>query len=232
MGVKKKSRKVAAGAGVALATAGLSTCKDNGAVDPAPPPLECNTVDQGETLTAAAILAGTELQVTIRNSADARWTSVEITSVVGGTARPVTLGNPLTVVIDLTDETVTSGSFTLKGSMQGGPAPCAVSRTFTFTIGPSGVVVASADELPLRARQQARIALVAREGQVVELEAATPFRGARTIAWSVTGGEIVLREGTRARWRLPAAPGLYQAELVVDYGPAGLSFDTLALEVS
>ena len=136
------------------------------------------------------------------------------------------------VVIDLTDGTVMSGSFTLRGTLQGGPSPCAVSRTFTFTIGPGGVVVASADELPLPARQQARITLVARDGHDVELEATTPFHGARTIAWNVSGGEIVFREGGRLRWRLPAEAGLYQAELVIDYGPSGLSFDTLALEVS
>ena len=73
--------------------------------------------------------------------------------------------------------------------------------------------------------------MVARDGHDVELEATTPFRGARTIAWAVTGGEIVSREGARLRWRLPARAGLYQAELVIDYGPRGLSFDTLALEV-
>ena len=66
----------------------------------------------------------------------------------------------------------------------------------------------------------------------MELEATTPFRGARTIAWNVSGGEIVSRDGVRLRWRLPAEPGLYQAEVVMDYGPSGLSFDTLALEVS
>jgi hypothetical protein len=65
----------------------------------------------------------------------------------------------------------------------------------------------------------------------VDLEASTPFGGAHTIAWTVTGGEIVSQDGARLRWRLPSEVGLYQAELVVDYGPRGLSLDTLVLEV-
>jgi hypothetical protein len=231
MGIKDKSKKAAAGASVALATASLSSCKATGG-DPPPPPLECNKVDEGETLRATATLTGRELRIAIQNISVGTWSAVEITSVVGGFARPVALGNPLTVLIDLTDETVTSGSFTLRGTLRDYRSECAVARTFTFTIGPTGVVVASADELPLPARQQARIALVARDGHDVELLATTPFRGAQSIAWSVSGGEIVSREGARLRWRLPAQAGLYQAELVIDYGPRGLSFDTLALEVS
>jgi len=39
----------------------------------------------------------------------------------------------------------------------------------------------------------------------------------QTVTWTVTG---------------PRDAGLYQAELVIDYGACGLSFDTLALEVS
>jgi hypothetical protein len=127
---------------------------------------------------------------------------------------------------------VTSGAFTVRGTLGGyGRGTCAVSRTFRFTLGPTGVVVAAADELPLSARQQARIALLGRDGRDVELEATTPFRGAQTVTWTVTGGEMLSRDGARLRWRLPAEAGLYQAEVVIDYGALGLSFDTLALEV-
>lgn len=231
MGLRRRSKKLAAGTSVALATAGLSSCNDNGAVDPPPPPLECNTIDQGETLGATATASGRELRVTIRNTSFARWTTAAITAVAGGSARPVTPAEPLLVVIDLADDTVTSGSFTLTGVLQGA-TPCAVSRTFTFTIRPDGVVVALAGELPLPARQQARIGLVARDGHDVELEATTAFLGTRTITWSVTGGEMITQDGPRLRWRLPSEPGLYQAELVIDYGSRGFSFDTLALEVS
>ena len=234
MGIKDKAMNLAAGAGVALATSGLSSCHDNGGVDPPPPPLECNAVDQGESLTATATVTGTRLEVTIHNNSYSSWVAVAVTSVVGGSARPVAFAEPLMVVIDLADDRVTSGAFTLKGTLRGRVLgnDCAVSRSFTFRLQPDGVVVAFANELPLAARQQARIALVGRDGNEVELEATTPFRGARAITWTVTGGEVVSREGARVRWRLPRAAGLYQAELVIDYGPSGLSFDALALEVS
>jgi hypothetical protein len=233
MGIKRKSKNLAAGTSVALATAGLSSCNDNGAVDPPPPPLECNSVDNGETLSAAAALAGTELRVTIRNLSPTVWAAVAVTAVDGGTARPLHPAEPLVVVIDLTDGTVTRGSFRLSGTLEGsGNFRCAVTRVFTFTIGSGGVVVASALDLPLPARQQARIALVARDGHDVDLEASTPFGGPHTIAWTVSGGAIVSQDGARLRWRLPPEAGLYQAELVVDYGAWGLSLDTLVLEVS
>ena len=48
----------------------------------------------------------------------------------------------------------------------------------------------------------------------------------------VSGGDVVWQDGRRLSWRLPEASGLYQAQLVIDYGPAGLSFDALAFEVS
>jgi len=231
MKIRRRSKTLAAGTTVALATAGLSSCNDNGAVDPPPPPLECNTVDNGETLTATGTVTGRELRITIRNGSFSIWAIVAVTSVGGGTARPLHPAEPLVVVIDLEDG-VTGGTFTLSGVLQGSHGErCGVTRRFTFSIGSGGVVVASADELPLPARQQARIALVARDGHDVDLEASTPFGGAHTIAWTVTGGEMVSQDGARMRWRLPAAAGLYQAELVVDYGPRGLSFDTLALEV-
>jgi hypothetical protein len=230
MGIKDTSKRAAAGVSVALATAGLSSCHNNGAVDPPPPPLECNRVDQGQTLTASATLVGSELRVTIRNSAPGRWASVEVTGVTGGVARPVQAAEPLMVLIDVGDG-VTTGSFTLRGTMSGF-GTCTVSRTFTFTLGPSGVVVALATELPLSALQQARITLLSRDGRDVRLQATTPFGGPRTVAWSVTGGEVLSREGSGLHWRLPAEAGLYQAELLVDYGTQGLSVDTLVLEVS
>ena len=235
MKIRRKSKKLAAGTGVVLATAGLSACTGSGgdivSVDPVPPPLQCNTVDEGETLTATATVAGTELRVSIRNGAQANWGTVEVVSVTGGSARPVTAAEPLVVVIDLTSASVTSGAFTLNGTMRGFQgSQCSVSRRFTFAIGPSGVTVAQAD-LPLPARQQARIELVSRDGRDVELQAATAYRGDQTVAWTVSAGDVLAREGARLRWRLPGDPGLYQAEQVIDYGTRGLSFDTLVLEV-
>ena len=158
MKIRRRSKTLAAATTVALATAGLSSCSDNGVVDP--PPLQCNTVDDGESLTATATVTGTEMQITIRNRASASWAFAAVTAVGGGTARPLHPAEPLVVVIDLTDGTVTRGSFTLSGMLQDySGARCGVSRSFTFTIGAGVVVVASALELPLPARQQPRIAL-------------------------------------------------------------------------
>jgi hypothetical protein len=230
--VRRKTKNLAAGASVALATAGLSHCNDNGAVDPPPPPLSCNTVDEGETLAASGTLSGTALQVTIRNSSPSSWTAVEVTSVRGGTlAAPPTAREPLEFTLTLADAGVTSGGFTLRGTLTGFGNACTVARTFNFTVSGTGVTIARAGELPLPARQQARIALVSREGTEVELLAATPFRGPQTISWFVSAGTVIRRDGARLRWRLPQEPGFYQAELVIDYGPDGLSLDTLALEV-
>jgi hypothetical protein len=228
---RSRRKRLAAGASVALATAGLSSCNDNGAVDPPPPPLTCNTVDEGETLAARGAIDGTSLQVTIRNTSPTRWTTVDVRAVRGGTlAAPVAAREPLEFTITL-DPGVTSGGFTLRGTLSGANNDCAVTRTFNFTINGPSVTIAGALELPLPARQQARIAVVSREGTEVELEATTPFRGPQTISWSVSAGTVLSRKGARLRWRLPEEPGFYQAELVIDYGPRGLSLDTLALEV-
>jgi hypothetical protein len=233
MSFRKKAKKLAGRAGVALATTGLSACRF-GPVDPPPAPFACGLGGATE-LNATATVTGTELAVKIFNHPLAQFIAVRITSVVGGSARPVHLAtNPLTVVIDLTDETVKSGSFTLSGTLHGvnSSNSCAVTRTFTFSLDSGQVVIALAEELPLAERESARIALVSRQGHQVELEATTPFDGAATLTWTVTGGEVLSQEGTRLSWLLPAEAGLYQAELVVDYGPRGLSFDALALEVS
>ena len=227
MDMKDRTKTLTVGTGVAIATAGLGSCGDGGHGDPPPPPADCRTVDQGETLSATATVTGRELRVEIRSSSFG-LSSVAVSSVVGGSLRSVVGTFPVVLHIDLADANVRSGSFVVTGSI----GACAVLRTFTFTIQPTGVVVASADDLPLPARQQARIAVIARDGHDVDLEATTPFRGPSNILWTVTGGEIVSREGARIRWRLPAEAGLYQAEVVIDYGPRGLSIDTLALEVT
>ena len=175
---------------------------------------------------------GLQLRVSIAVNSSAILEGVQVADVVGGTARPVVPNvTPVVVVIDLAPD-VSAGSFRLTGTLADFRGTrCAVSRMFTFSIGPAGVVVASADDIPLPARQQARIAMIAREGHEVELLATTPFQGPSTVLWTVTGGEILSRDGARVRWRLPAEPGLYQAEVAVDYGRSGLSFDTLVLEV-
>jgi hypothetical protein len=129
-----------------------------------------------------------------------------------------------------------AGFFTLDGTLNGFSASehCTVRRTFHFSVLPAGTVIVSMrdDALPLGARQEAKIALVSRDGLSVRLQARTAFPGACRASWDVTAGEIVAGEAAEICWRLPAEPGLYQAELVVDYGDAGLAFDTLVVEVA
>ena len=155
MGIRKKAKKLASGAGVALATTGLTTCKF-GAVDPPPPPFECTTaITEGGTLEATGTRAGTVLKVQIFNRS-AQWTAAQVTSVVGGTARPVEPANPLVVVIDLTNEAVTTGSFTLSGTVQGYDGhTCPVTRRFRFALG-TDAAASPARPLPGPARHRIR----------------------------------------------------------------------------
>jgi hypothetical protein len=236
MRLGRKVRRVAGGASVALATTGLSTCHDSGGVDPPPPPFECtNDVRSGHDLAASATLSGAELRVTIWGPGRSEWVVVEVTEVVGGTVRPVTVARPLEVVIDLADAAIREGSFRLTGIVEGvdGTETCSVGRTFQFRVEPEtgAVVVARADVLPLSLRQPARIAVASRAGREVELVPGATLEGATTVAWTVTGGEILSSDRTHLRWRLPAAAGLYQVELVADHGERGFSYDTLVLEV-
>jgi len=110
---------------------------------------------------------------------------------------------------------------------------CTVLRTFVITISATGVQVtlAESDRLPLAARQRAEIRLGRQDGRAVELHAATPFLGERVVSWAVTAGVLDGRSGPTVRWTLPAEPGIYQAELVIDFGDEGLAIDTLMLEV-
>jgi hypothetical protein len=236
MGFGRNARRMASGASVALTTAGLSTCHDNGAVDPPPPPFQCtDEVRTLESLTegAAATLKGTELHVTFWGPGGT-WESAQVTEVAGGTARPVTLAQPLEVVIDLTDDMVTQGSFKLTGVVQGpNSVVCEVGRTFIFRINfETGTVnIARAEDLPLSRRQPAGIALASRAGREVELVPGKALTGATSVVWTVTGGDILASDSTRLRWRLPVEAGLYQVELIADYGPPGFSHDVLILEV-
>lgn len=215
--------------GAAVAMLGFSAC------DPAPPPLDCTTVDKGQTLKAEASLSGQTLTVTIHDDADATWTGTP--AIVG----PITGATPVSVTFDASgdlsvvltiDAGATSGTFTLSALVQGfaGPA-CQVERTFQFTISSGGdVTVATADTLPLGAAERATIVVMRREGRDVELHASGATRGA-TVGWTATGGAVDTHAAERVTWRLPEEPGLYQMELLVDRGREGLSVDTLVIEV-
>lgn len=74
--------------------------------------------------------------------------------------------------------------------------------------------------------------VLARSGRVVELAASTAFAGPREVSWSVSGGTLDLAAGSPVHWTLPAEPGIYLAEAVIDDGLAGLAIDRLLLEVA
>jgi hypothetical protein len=240
MGIKDQAKRIAAGASVAIATSGLSNCNDNGAVDPAPPPLQCNTVNTGQTLTASATRSADTVDVTIRNSLGfANWRVDRVVAVSGATLVTTRLpapgsSGPLGVVLRLDNASTTQASFTVEATLLGSAGDtCSVQRTFNVTISSGGVQVslADADRLPLAARQRAEIVLANRQGNTVELQARTAYQGERQMSWSVTHGDLDVSTGSMVRWTLPRIPGIYQAELVIDFGGDGLAFDVLLLEV-
>ena len=73
--------------------------------------------------------------------------------------------------------------------------------------------------------------MLERRGNVLFLEANSTYEGERTLEWTVTDGSLERDEDDRVRWTVPDAAGLYQVEVVMDYGPDGLGFDALAVEV-
>ena len=239
MDMREQARKVAAGASVALATTGLSSCHDGGAVDPPPPPLQCNTVNNGQQLGVTANRTADTVSITVRNNSFFPWRIDNVVAVSGGSILSTTLPQPgsnqqLGILLKLDSSTTTEARFTVNETLIGFNAEtCAVTRTFILTISASGVQVSDADvdALPLAARQKASIVVTRQEGTLLELFARTPYQGARDITWTVTEGELDTRSGETVRWTLPAKSGMYQAELVIDYGADGVAFDAVVIEV-
>ena len=241
MGLKDRVRKAAAGAaGVAVATTGLSNCTDNGAVDPVPPPIQCNTVNAGQSLDASATRSGDTVKVTLIQRAQASWAVLRVANVTNATIAELILPpsnstDPLKLSLKLDSPGTTTASFRVEArlySSQG--VTCDVARTFTLTINDGTIQIAlvPADPLPLAARQKAEIVLGGGSGRTVELQARTHYWGVYTAHWAVTGGSLDRSDGPRVRWTLPVEPGIYQAELLLDYGADGLAMDVLPMEVS
>ena len=242
MGIKEKARKAAAtAAGVSLATT-LSNCDNPVVMDPPPPPLECPLVGEGQTLVAMGGLSNDTLTVEIRDNpiTYVNWRDVEVSDFVGATAVGIETPDadahqPIVLTLKLETPSTTTGSFKLSGTILGQlpSESCAVERTFTFTISEGDVVIAMRmrDTLPLLARHRAQIVQLGRDDGVVDLEARTRYEGRHTAAWSVAQGSIEVAGENRARWRLPEEPGVYQVQVVVDYGVDGLGFDEMMVEV-
>jgi hypothetical protein len=242
MTMKDQAKKLVTGAGVAIATTGLSTCTNGGAVDPVPPALQCNTLNAGQQLLASVTQSADTLNVSVVHlrlleANSWRVDSVTVTSgatLVSSTVpRPNTF-EPLLLVLRLANSTTTRVTFEVEATVLGiGRNTCAVRRTFTITISPTGVEISSAgtDELPLAARQRANIVVTQQQGRTVELAARTPYLGPREMSWSVNAGHLDASTGSVVQWTLPPKAGIYQAELVVDFGADGVAFDVLMLEV-
>lgn len=246
MSVGDGMRKAAAGAaGVAMATVGLSSCKNGnggglGAVDPAPPPLQCNTVSGGQTMQATVSATTDSVIVEIRNfTMDAAWKAPRITAVSGGSIGRITTppdGSrlPFVVAFPFAGAPSLSITFTFEGTLfDNVGTSCAFKRNFIVTAVPGSATVAQVtlDTLPLPARQRAEIVIAEQVGRRVVLQAQTPYRGAMTRRWEVSDGTISDTTASSVTWMLPDAPGIYAAELALDYGDDGLAFDTLMLEV-
>lgn len=240
MDVSQKANKATAAAtSVAIATSGLSNCTNGGAVDPVPPALECNTVSAGQSLTATVTRSADTAQVTVRNTEPfTTWRVLGLSNVMGGTIIDTVLPSPvegstLVVTIQLAAAAPTQVSFAIAAEIRSifNSRVCGVTRTIMVTVtATTADVVIRGDPLPLPARQRAEIVLVARDGRTVELAARTLYRGESQAQWTVTAGDIVA-DGPRLRWTLPEAKGMYQAELVVDYGADGFAIDAMPFEV-
>jgi hypothetical protein len=227
-------RGLVTGGTVTLATLGCSSCNDNGAVDPPPPPLVCGDVEAGQTLYADGFRSGSELRVQIHRWG-ASWTDVPaVLDLEGLTLVHADLSSEGTVLLQfgLISETAPAGRFTISGNMKlTNGEICTVTRRFTVTIRGESVEVAEAwTSLPLENRNRARIELVHQEGLAVLLRAAGASPGWKLV-WSSTEGSLEQRQNG-VLWTLPAEPGFYQVELLTDHGDAGFAVDILPFEVS
>lgn len=247
MGIKRRAKQATA-AGVALATGGLSGCGESVVVDPPPPPLACNTVDQGQSLVAAAERVDRAVTLRVRQSPNApgqsyaRWKSADVTDPVAVSVVNVVIGpegvfEDLLITLLLDSDTTRTASFTLRGVLSGyDGGECQVTRTFTITVDGQSVIVARLEVpshgLPLPSREPAQIVVTEQEGREVRLLAHTHYDGPRRTRWAVTGGTISSEVDDRVSWLLPADPGLYQVRLVVDYGAGGLAVDNVVVEVT
>jgi hypothetical protein len=243
--LKDSLRKAATNAaGIAAATSGLSTCHSGGGtvVDPAPPPLICTNVSLGQTLRPAVRREGDDIVASVKVVSTGEvntWQITRVGDVVGAavvsTSLPASVADSLIVRLRPASPGTTQIDFTVDGTMNGYPnTNCTIKRTFHVTIAATGVQIAETnlDTLPLSARHAAQIAVLGRAGSTVSLEARTGYDGPHRVSWDVSGGELDTADSARVLWTLPNVPGIYQAEVLLDYGADGIAFETLLLEVT
>ena len=242
MGAKDRAAKAAASAAsIAVATSGLSSGCDNGAVDPLPPPLACDSTTGEWTLNAeAAVVSEDTVGVTVRYLGHWEWSIDSVQMNSGGTITDAVLpqddssgyGTTMTLRVAF-DSGSTSATFTVYAKAYDYQTTCDIVRQFTVTA--AGTIASSAqlrlDGLPLPSRQTVMILLVAQEGNTATLEARTGYAGAKTVKWYVSDGSLATDTNGRAAWTLPEARGTYQAQVVADFGDYGVAFDALSVEV-
>jgi hypothetical protein len=233
---KKGVSTVATGVSVALITSGCTGCNHGGAVDPPPPELRCSDVDFGQQLSVATTLTGNTLSISLESTYyTGTWSSAEIQVPVNLTPTGVqAAGRQVSIVVQVGAERPFAGSFRFHGVLVGQQGDtCDVTRTFTVTIdGDVTVAQMGIVDLPLSVRAPAAIEVVRQEGGRVLLRACMQHPREHRVSWTVTAGTVAVASDEQVEWLLPSDPGVYQAELMVDYGLAGFAFDTVAFEVS
>lgn len=242
MGIKgHASRATASAMTIAAATSGLTNCDGTGAVDPAPPPLSCDSVGTGQTLQATGTLVAEDtVSVAVRHLGLYQWAVDSVVVVTGGTIQDVVLpqsnpGTPGVLTFRLIlDSGSTGAAFKVFATTWDFETTCQIVRQFSVSAEGevATVTMASEDDLPLPARQGVALRLFARAGRIVTLEAYTEYPGPVEARWAVSAGTVTPAQGERAAWTLPNEPGIYQAEVILDFGADGVAFDALALEVS
>jgi hypothetical protein len=142
---KKQRFAIAFVAVVGVITSINGQCDLGLAVDP--PPLECGSVEDGQSLAVEATLAGMTLTIEITHvDGNARWEedSVAITRPVNvvADASPSVGRDLVSVSVRLTSEKVTSGGLTFSGTLSNSVGTsCEVTRDFTFTVDGTSVTI-------------------------------------------------------------------------------------------
>lgn len=218
---------------LAVATAGLTTCDGIGAVDPAPDPLVCGDVDKGQTLGAQGTYDGQVLTITLSSGDFYGWDEAPaVTAVSGMGISNVDTTDLYSIGITATfNAGETTGVFKVTGTFSDGQTTCDVTREFTVTLNGTDVQITLLDQIPLAPRRHAGIEMLRRDDLSVDLRAHGASKEEK-VAWTPTGGHVEAKDDGSARWQLPAEPGVYQVEMLIDRGEQGFSHDTLTIEVS
>ncbi|PKN49984.1 MAG: hypothetical protein CVU63_00590 [Deltaproteobacteria bacterium HGW-Deltaproteobacteria-20] len=207
--------------------------------DPACFPIYCPSVEDGSFMYPEATLDGSTLRVVIQTYySDGSFDgSVEITvdPALGTLLSTETTGYDVTIEIELAPGT-TGGDLVFDGVLRdecysGSGELCDVRRSFHVELSDGGAPKISrrqAPQSPLQLRPRVALTLVETGDLWARVQASGAPRDA-TISFDVTDGSIST-QGADALWTLPERPGLYQVEVVVQYG-GSIATEAVVLEV-